>query len=411
MPEVLPGDQPRICACPGCDEVVVQSDPANKRLYHSAACRRKARRLRHEHHEADTVDLPPAAPPPGRPAADLAPASESAAAGFPGTARLPGSAAGHDAVSATADYPGADAAEDPDDSVFWPPGTDEADGFWDVGRDSPAKDVRSAGRHRSAASQRSRLKRSHTVAIALTLAASAAGLGLIFSQPSPRHPLASDAQLHPPGTGGTRPAPSPSSSPAGRARTRHAGGHAAGGTSHAPRPPAASPSPPPATRSPTPPPSPKPSRSPKTTRRVSPGLISFENGTDGWMKFFGSIRVSRTTRVAYSGAHSLLITTRSSDSAVGVENGSVARLRPGDKVTFHIYSDGQSGASVKPFAEQHLHPEALTAQVQLPSRRGWFSLTWVVPSVARVDAIGVQILYNGSGPLTLAIDALSWTGS
>ena len=61
MPEGLPGDQPQICACPGCDEVVVQSESGNTRLYHSAECRRKARRLRHEDRSAATSDLPPAA--------------------------------------------------------------------------------------------------------------------------------------------------------------------------------------------------------------------------------------------------------------------------------------------------------------------------------------------------------------
>jgi hypothetical protein len=54
---------------------------------------------------------------------------------------------------------------------------------------------------------------------------------------------------------------------------------------------------------------------------------------------FGSIRSAQTTQVAYSGSHALLITARSTYSAVGVETG-LAGLRPGDKVTFHIYSDG-----------------------------------------------------------------------
>jgi hypothetical protein len=44
---VPPGDQPGICACPGCNEAVVQTDPGSARLYHSAECRRRARRLRH----------------------------------------------------------------------------------------------------------------------------------------------------------------------------------------------------------------------------------------------------------------------------------------------------------------------------------------------------------------------------
>jgi hypothetical protein len=223
------------------------------------------------------------------------------------------------------------------------------------------------------ASQPSRPLRSRkvTIAIVLAIAAGEVALGLILTQPRAHHPLTAPSL-------------------AGSARTRHA-----------PRPPATSPSSPP---------SPKPSRSPKHPDLVPRGLISFEDGTDGWKPLFGNIRSAQTTQVAYSGAHSLLITARSTYSAVGVETG-LADLRPGDKVTFHIYSDGQSGGSVLPFAERWNHPEELADQVQLPPHPGWFTLTWVVPSVSEVDAIGIQVVHHGSGQLTLALDALTWPGS
>lgn len=222
------------------------------------------------------------------------------------------------------------------------------------------------------ASQPSRLLRSRkvTIAIVLAIAATEVALGLIFTQPPARHPLTAPSL-------------------AGAARTRHA-----------PRPPATSPSSP----------EPKPSRSPRHPDLAPRGLISFEDGTDGWKPLFGSIRSAQTTQVAYSGAHSLLITARSTYSAVGVETG-LADLRPGDKVTFHIYSDGQHGGSVLPFAERWNQPEELADQVQLPSHPGWFTLTWVVPSVSEVDAIGIQVVHHGSGQFTLALDALTWPGS
>jgi len=412
MPGGLPGGQPQVCACPGCDEVVVQRDPGSIRFYHSDECRRKARRLRRARRAADTVGLPAQAAAPGRPAADLAPAAELpaaevaapaelAAAELPGSTGLPGSTAGHDAVSTPEDHDGTDA-----EAEFWKPGNGEADGFWDADKDSPRKGARSPGRHRPPASQQSRLTRSHTAAIAFTLAASAAGLGLILSQPGPRHPLASEARLPAPGPAGTQ---SSSSSPAGPARTRHAPGHAAGGTSPAPRPPAATRSPTPSA-SPSPTPSASPSASSKPAPQVPRGLISFENGTDGWSAFWGSIRVSRTTQVAYSGSHSLLLTSQSTYSAVGVDNGTVAHLRPGDKVTFHIYSYGQN-ASVEPFVQESDYSEDVAEGVPVPSQRGWFTLTWVVPSVPSVHAIGMQVTNHGSGPLTLAIDAMTWPGS
>ena len=49
--------------------------------------------------------------------------------------------------------------------------------------------------------------------------------------------------------------------------------------------------------------------------------------------------------------------------------------------------------------------------VPLPTHPGWFTVTWVVPSVSHVDVIGIQVGRHGSGKFTLAIDALSWTGS
>ena len=64
-----------------------------------------------------------------------------------------------------------------------------------------------------------------------------------------------------------------------------------------------------------------------------------------------------------------------------------------------------------PFAERWNQPEDLADKVQLPSHPGWFTLTWVVPSVSQVNAIGLQVVHHGRGPLTLAIDALTWPGS
>jgi hypothetical protein len=75
IPEGLPGDQPQICACPGCDKAVVQTDPGSPRLYHSAECRRKARRLRHGHRAADIAALPTVAAATGPPTTGPPPAA------------------------------------------------------------------------------------------------------------------------------------------------------------------------------------------------------------------------------------------------------------------------------------------------------------------------------------------------
>jgi hypothetical protein len=448
MPEAPLGDQPQICACPGCDEIVVQRDSGSTRLYHSDECRRKARRLRHVRKAADTADLPTVAAAPVPPATDLAPASEPAAAEppaaasaaaelaapaalaateqpateLPGNTELHGSTAGNDAAGSPADHAGPDATEQPGDSEFWKP---RNDGFWDPDKDTVRAGARSPGQHRLPVGQRSRLKRSHAVAIGVTLAASAVGLGLIFSQPGTRHPLASGAQLQIPGPVQTQSASSSPSSPTPSGQTSHAPGHAASGTRPAPKARATSSSSPSVPHSPAPartsaPPSPTPTRpattapkpapSRKPTRQVPSGLISFENGNDGWTTLWGSISASRTTHVAYSGSHALQITTSSTYSAVGVDNSSVAHLQSGDEVTYHIYSNGEGGM-VEPFAEASGDPEDVAESVPLPSQPGWFTLTWTVPSVPNVWTIGMQVTNHGGGQLTLAMDALTWTGS
>jgi len=81
---------------------------------------------------------------------------------------------------------------------------------------------------------------------------------------------------------------------------------------------------------------------------------------------YGSISSARSTSVAYSGSHSLRIVLRGSDAAVGVDNGSVSHLQPGDTVTYHVYSDGQSGGRVGVFAETFNQPEDVAEVVPSP---------------------------------------------
>jgi len=94
-----------------------------------------------------------------------------------------------------------------------------------------------------------------------------------------------------------------------------------------------------------------------------------------------------------------------------VANGSISHLQPGDTVTYHVYSDGQSGGRVGVWAQTWNQPENVAETVPLPTHPGWFTITWTVPYVSKVDLIGIQVAHQGSGKLTLAIDALSWTGS
>jgi hypothetical protein len=142
-------------------------------------------------------------------------------------------------------------------------------------------------------------------------------------------------------------------------------------------------------------------------------VISFEDGTaDGWVPFWGDITGTATTKTAFAGTHSLLLTTTGDRySAIGT-TANIQRLQPGDQVIYHLWSSGQGGG-VRPFVQDGgygIH-FSQSADVPLPSSAGWFTLRWTVPSVSGLRAVGMQVTNPGSGKLTLAIDALSWPGS
>ena len=143
---------------------------------------------------------------------------------------------------------------------------------------------------------------------------------------------------------------------------------------------------------------------------ASSDQVSFEDGsTDNWVRFWGHITATVTSQVAYTGSHSLLLTTQGSTySAVGVDDGTLPQ--PGQQVVFHVWSSGQAG-DVQAFVQDDGFNAHLAGAVYpLPSKSGWFTVSWTVPSVS-VHAIGLQVVNPGGGQLTLAIDALSWPGA
>ncbi len=155
-------------------------------------------------------------------------------------------------------------------------------------------------------------------------------------------------------------------------------------------------------------PSPAPAAAPTPSARTV--LITFSHGTDGWSTFWGNITEAPVTSPAVDGASLLLTTSSSRYSAVGTTTG-VAQLKPGDTVTYHVWSSGRSGR-IRPFIQNdRFNIEfAGTGDTQLPSTRGWFTLTWTVPATSSVKGIGLQVInpdpYHHR--LRLAIGGLSW---
>jgi hypothetical protein len=161
------------------------------------------------------------------------------------------------------------------------------------------------------------------------------------------------------------------------------------------------------------------SSAPKAPARTSANssadsaLISYEDGTaDGWSPFWGDITGVVSTQTAYAGTHCLMLTTTGDRySAIGTTT-NLQGLKPGDEVIYHVWSSGQPGG-VRPFAQDGDYDIYFgqPADTPLPARAGWFTLTWTVPSLSGLRAIGMQVTNPGSGSFRLAVDAMSWPGS
>jgi hypothetical protein len=372
-------DEPTICACPGCEEIVEQpADPGVTRIYHSRKCRTQARRLRREGEFAamETVAVAPGPAP-------VATASSAEAIPVPAPAQA--STSGRHRLA-----PG----------EFSPP-------------------LRHLRPSRLLASLR---RRRPKVAVAL-LAIAIALVGVYLTQRSTgaaKHalpPSAAGRYFRPLLPGGTATTLLPDSrSPAAAART----GHTPRSSPKASLIATGSESTPAATRSASPHPSSSPKPSPKPSPRPSPQkppkaspnsvLISFENGTaGGWAPTWGNITSTISTRTAYDGTHALLLQTSGNRYSAIDTTSSIQGLRTGDQVVYHIWSNGQAGG-VRPFVEDGDFGVSFgqPGDTPLPSKAGWFTLTWKIPSVSSLQTIGMQVTNPGSGKLTLAVDALSW---
>lgn len=138
-------------------------------------------------------------------------------------------------------------------------------------------------------------------------------------------------------------------------------------------------------------------------------LITFKDGADGWSPFWGSITDTPAATPAFEGTPSLVLTASSGRfTAVGTTT-DVNQLKPGDTVTYHVWSSGQSG-SVQPFIydDSHVARFGEPASTPLSSSARWFTLTWTIPPTSSVLAIGLQVTNPGTGSLRLAIAALWW---
>ncbi|MGW1562522.1 hypothetical protein ACWCQ1_39300 [Streptomyces sp. NPDC002144] len=132
--------------------------------------------------------------------------------------------------------------------------------------------------------------------------------------------------------------------------------------------------------------------------------VGFEDGTsDNWSGFYGGANPVVTADVAYEGSHALRFSLSSSGhSAVGTSS-NLGAVRAGSTVTYHVYA-AQSATTVTPFVRDKNYTATMAGSVALTQGQ-WTTITWTVPSVSSVGAIGLDA---SSGTGTVTIDALTW---
>jgi hypothetical protein len=141
----------------------------------------------------------------------------------------------------------------------------------------------------------------------------------------------------------------------------------------------------------------------------APGDVTagFEDGTtQGWSSLYGHANPTVTSDPVYEGTHALRFSLAGDGhSAVGTTRGLDA-LTPGATVTYHVYAD-RPGTTVAPFVRDRNHRAVQASPVALPAGQ-WTTVTWTVP---RVDAVGALGLDASAGSGTVTLDALTWPTS
>jgi hypothetical protein len=147
--------------------------------------------------------------------------------------------------------------------------------------------------------------------------------------------------------------------------------------------------------------------------------FDFEQPEEQWFVFWGKQVATGgiTTDVAYQGGHSYLVTVNGATasrghSAIGVTHG-LAGLRPGMHVTVHLWSSDPGNTAVGFFAMNSQSrvtwaPENPDGDIPLPPGPGWSAMTWTIPAVDQVHAIGIDVDSGTNAPLRVAIDNVNW---
>ena len=151
--------------------------------------------------------------------------------------------------------------------------------------------------------------------------------------------------------------------------------------------------------------------------------FDFEQTSEQWFVFWGQQGATGgiSAKMAHRGTHSYLVAITGSSAArtaaIGVDedNNRLAGLSTGTAVTACLRSSTPGDTTVRFFAmdpssQVFWAPQNTSASTPLspPGPDGWSTMTWTVPAVSHVHAIGVQFYSRTGASLAVAIDDVSW---
>jgi len=147
--------------------------------------------------------------------------------------------------------------------------------------------------------------------------------------------------------------------------------------------------------------------------------FGFESPGQQWGVFWGKQIAAGaiTSDVAYQGSHSYEVTITGATasrgySAIGTIH-DLAGLTPGMHVTVHLWSSDPQDTKVRFWAMNSQSavtwaPENPASDIPFPAGGGWSTMTWTVPQVDQVHAIGIEVYDGTSAPLKVAVDNVTW---
>jgi hypothetical protein len=134
----------------------------------------------------------------------------------------------------------------------------------------------------------------------------------------------------------------------------------------------------------------------------------FEDGTtQGWYIHWGAVTPSNSTKVAYTGTHSLAVTFPSSTIDSGIEVTNASGIVPGAIITYHVYIPTSTRLGLTPY-----FIDSTGVGTFLPiqyTHSGWNTVTWTMPSETGLRVIGLDISNNFGFSGTINLDSVGWT--